>query len=313
MTTFPLRLPAPAKINLYLRITGVTSEGYHLLDTAFAYAEPFDTLILQPTDALEVTCSDAALNGRDNLVYRVLDALRRKGKIRDGLRVHIEKRIPSQAGLGGGSSDAASALLAANRLWGLNMNRDELIAFAAPFGADIPCFLFGGSSIAGGIGDKLTPLDLASIPALADAHLALAHPGAGLATADVFRRFDLDSDSPELTPPEAKATIRADRTPGATGADVALGENMLEAAARAMSPQLSALLSGMRRMQPGSWMSGSGSACVALCDTAGAATRLARKLTANGLAAWSHAGRLLNAHPLAGSEMALREWGVAKR
>jgi len=143
-----LELPAPAKINLHLLITGRDARGFHLLDTSFAYVDAADVLHVGIADDIRVTCSDPRLNGEDNLVHRVLHALRERfdpqpgSHVRRGLHVHIDKHLPSQAGLGGGSSDAATALLAANRLWGLNLDSAALIDFASPYGADIPCFLF---------------------------------------------------------------------------------------------------------------------------------------------------------------------------
>ncbi len=306
---------APAKINLHLRITGITTNGYHLLDTSFAYTDACDVLHIEAAEYLDITCSDSSLNGEKNLVYRVLDALRCKYRVNQGLHVHIEKHIPSQAGLGGGSSDAATALIAANHLWKLKLSSNELITFAAPFGADIPCFLFGQPSLARGIGEQLEPLN----PTPEIHHIVLAHPGIGLSTAEVFRRFDAKSDadfgpktgmrSSQLTPSEAKATIRA----GLTGGTLPTGENTLEAVSCEMSAELVALLSGMRQTHPKSWMSGSGTACVSRCENAADAVRLADRLVTEGIAAWSHAGSLQSRHPLYGSGMEPLDWGVAKR
>jgi 4-diphosphocytidyl-2-C-methyl-D-erythritol kinase len=284
------RYPAPAKINLHLDVTALLDNGYHTLDTSFAYVDCMDTLTIEPADSLHVTCSATHLQGEENLVHRVLDGLRRRHGIRQGLRVHIDKHLPEQAGLGGGSSDAATALMVANRLWGLNLGTDALIAFAAPFGADIPCFLFGEASIAHGIGEKLQPWP----QPLPGGHLCLAHPGVGLSTAAVFDYFDRHvAAGAALTPTGTMATIRADST-----GQVSIGFNALESSAVALAPEVGKLLDAMHNGSDLAWMSGSGSTCVALCDTADAAARLTRQLREAGLADWTHGGRLLAEHPL---------------
>lgn len=315
-----LELLAPAKINLHLHITGMTPQGYHLLDTSFAYVDICDVLQIDEADDLRVTCSDASLNGEGNLVFRVLHALRETYQVAQGMHVHVEKNLPSQAGLGGGSSDAATALMAANHLWGLNLTSSELSIFAAPFGADIPCFLFGSASLGHGVGDKLESLDL---PAGLQ-HIVLAHPGAGLSTAEVFAHFDSDHhlSAGQLTPPQftpsqlttigAKATMRAGLTAGAAQA-LPLGENMLEDVSVKMCPELARLLAEMRQTVPASWMSGSGTACISLCESAEQAESLAGHLVANHFATWTHAGTLLARHPLFNSSMQPADWGVAKR
>ncbi len=303
-------LQAPAKINLHLHITGMTKQGYHLLDTSFAYVDVYDILHIDTAPDLHVSCSDPALNGEHNLVFRVLQALRAQYSVAQGLHVHVKKNLPAQAGLGGGSSDAATALMAANSLWGLHLGSNELAEFATPFGADIPCFLFGGASMAHGIGEKLAPLD---IPCETQ-YVVLAHPGVGLSTATVFARFDEGHGMVpgQLTPTGVKATMRAGLTAGAAQA-LPLGENMLEDVSLKMCPELALLLAEMRQAEPTSWMSGSGTACISLCESAGQAEKLAGHLVANQFATWTHAGTLLARHPLHNSSMQPADWGVAKR
>jgi len=282
------RYPAPAKINLHLRVTAILENGYHALDTSFVYVDVGDELDIEPAGELEVSCSQPHLNGPDNLVYRLLDAFRQAHDIADGLRIHVEKKLPEQAGLGGGSSDAATALMVANRLWGTNLSTDELIRFATPFGADIPCFLFGRASIAHGIGEHL---DAYPDP-LPGGVLLLAHPGVGLSTPEVFRHFDEHhAEDRPLTPQGGKDTIRAQSVS-------ALGENDLEPSACALSAPVACLLQEMRTATERAWMSGSGSTCVALLETPQAAEALERKLKQKGVAAWTHIGSLQAAHPL---------------
>jgi len=281
-----LTLPAPAKINLHLRITAILPSGMHELDTSFAYVDVADTLHVEPADELRVHCPAPGIDGADNLVHRVLEALRRQYRVEGGLSVRIDKQLPAQAGLGGGSSDAATALLAANRLWQLGLDLPTLIDFAAPFGADIPCFLFGEASRARGIGEQLQPYD-APLP---DRAVLLAWPGTGLSTAAVFRHFDDSGAGRALTLHGGADTMRR----GPAG----LGENDLEASACALSPALAQLLLHLRTHSQQAWMSGSGSACVALFDSPGEAAAMALELKRLGLASWTHAGRLLARHPV---------------
>ncbi len=293
---------APAKINLHLRVLGRRHDGYHLLDTSFAYVDVADKLEIRPDEELTVLCSHKDLSGHDNLVYIVLDALKHAYNVSQGLHVRITKHIPLQAGLGGGSSDAATALMAANHLWGLSLSKQELIDFSLPYGADIPCFLFGRASIASGIGERLRPIN-ATLPA---ENILLAYPGTGTSTAEVFRHYDMLA---ELTRNRLPDNIRA-RSGTGDGLN-RLGYNDLEKAATELCPTIGNLLDIMRESGGISWMSGSGSVCVGLFATLRSATSLARDLKSKGLASWTHVGRLVNTHPM---EMIDDEhsWGVAK-
>jgi len=279
-----LILPAPAKINLYLSITRIRSDGMHELDTAFAFSEACDHLHFKHADDIRVSCSRLHLGGESNLVHRVLTAFKERYGVKQGLAVHIEKHIPEQAGLGGGSSDAATALITANKLWGTNIGRNEMIAFAAPFGADIPCFLYGKASIARGIGAHLCdyPLPLPTCTML------LAWPGTGLSTARVFQHFD--SMHPALTAPKGVDTMRR-------GIDD-LGHNDLEASASSMSQPLTHLLAHMRQHCDQAWMSGSGSACIGLLNSSGQAADVAQLLLTQRVASWTHTGSICNRHPV---------------
>ncbi len=276
-----LILAAPAKINLYLHITAVLNNGMHELDTAFAYSEACDRLSFKASKPLQVTCSDAHLGGKQNLVYQVLQAFRQEHHITDGLKVHIDKFIPEQAGLGGGSSDAATAIMAANKLWNIHASTDELIDFATPFGADIPCFLYGKASLASGIGASLIDYPHA-LPAQT---LLLARPQSGLSTAAVFQYFDST-----LTTPNRLATMRRDSP--------SIGENDLEASACTLNPDVARLLVFLRQQTDKAWMSGSGSTCVALFDSHQQATKVSDALQQQHLASWTHTGNICDIHPM---------------
>lgn len=278
-----LTLPAPAKINLFLRVGAILADGRHELETAFAFAEAHDILRFSDSDALLVSCSRPHLDGENNLVQRLLTAFRELHAVKQGLAVHVDKQLPEQAGLGGGSSDAATALLAANHLWGVHAPLDELIAFAAPFGADIPCFLYGRASLAGGIGEKLSDYP----EPLPDRTMLLAWPGVGLSTAAVFKHFDAQAHS--LTASGGVDTIRR--------GSPSLGENDLEASASSLSPAVERLLAALRRQTDAAWMSGSGSACIALFGERQQAETAAEELQRQGLATWTHAGKMVTVHP----------------
>ncbi|MDQ6976022.1 MAG: 4-(cytidine 5'-diphospho)-2-C-methyl-D-erythritol kinase [Mariprofundaceae bacterium] len=279
-------LPAPAKINMHLWVTGVLDDGRHTLDTSFAYVDVYDTVHVLPCHALRVHCSNTALNGEYNIVYRVLQALRQHCGIATGLDVYIDKKIPEQAGLGGGSSDAATALLAACKIWNLSISLGDLIAFATPWGADIPCFLFGKSSYASGVGEQLQ-MNPNPLP---DKALCLVRPSMGLSTKIVFEYFDRHDG---LTAQTMLASLRAASLQGAF-----FGTNMLESSACSLLPEVGQLLRHLRRVSDTVWMSGSGSCCIALCNHKNEAKRLANQMKTLDNPCWTHVGRLLDEHPL---------------
>jgi len=281
-----LTLPAPAKINLYLHVTAILDHGMHELNTAFAYADICDVLHFEASEQLHISCSQQHLSGEKNLVHRVLQAFQKTHCISDSLHVHIDKHIPEQAGLGGGSSDAATALMAANRLWNIHACRDELIAFATPFGADIPCFLYRKASLASGIGASLN--DYPHSPPKQT--LLLARPASGLSTAAVFNHFDRT-----LTTPNTLDTMRRDSP--------SIGENDLEASACSLNPDVAQLLHTLRQHTDTAWMSGSGSACIALFDQPQQAQKMADVLQHQHLANWTHIGNICDIHPIVSKSM----------
>ncbi|MBL4775193.1 MAG: 4-(cytidine 5'-diphospho)-2-C-methyl-D-erythritol kinase [Mariprofundus sp.] len=276
-----LTLPAPAKINLYLHITAIRNNGMHELATAFAFTEACDLLSFEVCPNIQVSCSEPALSGEQNLVHQVLQAFKDQHHISQGLHVFIDKHIPAQAGLGGGSSDAATAIMAANQLWNIHACRDALIDFATPFGADIACFLYGKASLASGIGATLIDYP----QALPKQTLLLARPASGLCTADVFAHFDST-----LTTPDTLDTMRRDSS--------SIGENDLEASACALNPDVAQLLVYLRQQTDTAWMSGSGSTCVALFDTRQQAQQMSDMLQEKNLASWTHMGNICDIHPM---------------
>ena len=153
-----LTIPAYAKINLSLEVIGRRDDGYHDIATILQTVNLADTLTIQTADALTVECDAPDLSGEGNLAWQAAVALAERAGIAPRARIHIAKRIPVAAGLGGGSADAAAALRGLNRLWGLDLPPEELASVAAGLGSDVPFFLAGGIALATGRGDQLTPL-----------------------------------------------------------------------------------------------------------------------------------------------------------
>lgn len=183
-----MQAAAYAKINWALGITGLRADGYHLLDTLMQRIALADTLTLTPADTLTLAIDSARplTPGEDNLALRAARLLQAETGARKGAHIHLAKRIPMGAGLGGGSADAAATLLALCRLWHLPCDGKMLHALALRLGADVPFCLQGGLARAQGIGEVLTPI---APPALF--HLVILQPDAThLSTPDVFRQYD---------------------------------------------------------------------------------------------------------------------------
>ncbi|OYT73664.1 MAG: 4-(cytidine 5'-diphospho)-2-C-methyl-D-erythritol kinase [Chloracidobacterium sp. CP2_5A] len=263
----PTVFPAFAKINLSLEVIGRRPDGYHELRTVFQTVELHDLLTIEVADAPSVTltCDDPALScADDNLVARAARSLQAAAGVTQGARIHLQKRIPMQAGLGGGSSDAAVTLLALRRLWKADIPDAELREMAARLGADVPFFLFGGTALGLGRGDLIFPLPDASLPVV-----VVVSPGQSVPTGLVFRSLNA-----QLTEATDIHTLTACPP---NGADWTAAGNDLEAvvfrafpAAREARDKLLALGASLARM------SGSGSAVFGLFEE-GAAGEMARQ------------------------------------
>lgn len=185
---------APAKLNLFLHVTGRRADGYHLLQSAFVLVDWCDTLHFELVSSGELTREDLGPPlPADDLTLKAARALQQASGTTLGARISVHKRIPAQAGLGGGSSDAATTLLALNRLWGLQRPLAELEALGLRLGADVPFFLRGRAGWVEGVGEKITPLELPP------ARVRIVKPRAGLATADIFNHPALRRDSDAAT------------------------------------------------------------------------------------------------------------------
>jgi len=183
--------PAPAKLNLMLRVTGRRADGYHLLQTVFRFIDHGDTVWLRVRrdGVISRVHPLPGIAEADDLTLRAARALQAASGTRLGADIAVEKRLPVGGGLGGGSSDAATTLLALNQLWGTGLSRKRLQDLALPLGADVPVFVYGQTALAGGVGEVLTPLPVG--PAW---YLVLVPPVA-VATAGIFQHPELKRDS----------------------------------------------------------------------------------------------------------------------
>lgn len=190
--------PAPAKLNLFLHVTGRRPDGYHEIQTVFQLIDLVDSLLFTPREDGEIlrTGGPAEVAAEDDLCVRAARRLQLACRLERGVDIRLEKRIPLQGGLGGGSSDAATTLVALNEIWGLRLPPSLLAELGLELGADVPVFVHGETAWGEGIGERLTPLEL---PAR---HYAVVFPGVGIPTAEVFQ-------APELTRKTPETTIRA--------------------------------------------------------------------------------------------------------
>jgi len=200
-----LAVNAPAKVNLDLRILGRRSDGYHEVQTLLQTIDLIDELRATKTSSdvlnLQVTPAGVVSTGGDNLIVRAAKALRRHTGVNVGANLELTKRIPIGAGLGGGSSDAAAALVLLDALWGLRLQPSVLQKLAAEIGSDVPFFLTGGLALATGRGEIIRPL-----PDLVDCGVVVCTPPIEVATADVYDRFTSGS---RLTSGRSTATVDA--------------------------------------------------------------------------------------------------------
>jgi 4-diphosphocytidyl-2-C-methyl-D-erythritol kinase len=281
-------LCAPAKLNLFLHITGQRGDGYHLLQSAFVLIDWADTLHLElRTDGIisreDITPSGQAPPGasdalpQDDLCVRAARALQAACGTSLGVHIRLEKRLPSQAGLGGGSSDAATCLLGLNRLWNARKQLSKLEQIGLQLGADVPFFLRGSNAWVEGVGEHITPIDL---PA---AQFLVVKPAQGLATPAIFSHPALKRDS-------AHAIIS-----GFAASPYAFGRNDLQPVAEMLNPQVTQALHALRAQGLTARMTGSGSAVFAkvsgdetLADLpAGWRQKLCRSLPVHPLAGWA--------------------------
>jgi 4-diphosphocytidyl-2-C-methyl-D-erythritol kinase len=250
--------PAPAKLNLFLHITGRRPDGYHELQTVFQLIDLCDTLLVTVRDdgAIDRPEGPADVPPESDLVVRAARALQDASGTALGATLRVRKRIPMGGGLGGGSSDAATTLLALNQLWGCRLPIDDLARLGLPLGADVPVFIRGFSAWAEGVGERLIPLELP------ERWYVVIHPGVGVSTREVFQSTELTRNSPLIT-------IRAFFQAG--------GRNDCEPVVRARCPEVAAALDWLSRYAPAR-LTGTGSCIFASCATAIEAERIAARV-----------------------------------
>lgn len=233
--------PAPAKLNLFLHITGRREDGYHLLQTVFQFLDFSDELKfgLREDGRINLSSNYQDVEPEQDLVIRSARRLREHCGQTQGVDISVCKRLPIGGGLGGGSSDAATTLVALNHLWGLGMGVDELSAIGLELGADVPVFVHGRAAWAEGVGEHLTPVELP------EHWFLVTSPGVHVSTAEVFNAPDLTRNTPAIT-------IR-DFLSGA-------GHNDCQQVARKICPEVDNLLNWLDKKAPAR-MTGTG-ACV---------------------------------------------------
>ena len=279
-------LPAPAKLNLFLHITGRRADGYHLLQSVFMLIDWHDTLHLSLRRDGHITREDLhwAVPAED-LCVRAARALQQATQCALGVHIGLAKSVPAQAGMGGGSSDAATTLLGLNRLWNLGLSLQELARIGLELGADVPFFLGGDNAWVEGIGEKLTPL------ALPEARFAVLKPDTGLDTRLIFSDPELKRDT--------EPAILSGFAANAFG----FGRNDLQAVAQSLSLGVTQALSWFDKQGLQGRMTGSGSAVFAHVPhgngldlvgavPAGFAFRLCGNLGAHPLKGWASSGNL---------------------
>ncbi len=190
--------PAPAKLNLMLRVVGRRTDGYHELQTVFQFIDRFDLLAFRPRGdgVIRRTADIPGVPQEQDLIVRAARLLREHSGCEAGADIRIQKRLPMGGGLGGGSSDAATTLVALNRLWGLDLAQDELGVLGLRLGADVPVFVRGLAAWGEGVGERLQPVDLPC-----PWYLVLV-PGCHVSTAAVFNAPELTRDAPRITIPD---------------------------------------------------------------------------------------------------------------
>ena len=245
-----LECPAPAKLNLFLHVVGRRDDGYHLLQTLFRFIDLSDTLRFTLREDGAV-CRLNALEGvppEQDLCVRAARLLQHETGCRLGVDIEVEKRIPMGGGLGGGSSDAATTLLALNRLWALGLSRERLMQLGLTLGADVPVFVFGDNAFAEGVGERLQAY------ALPDAWYVVLCPPVHVPTARIFTHPDLTRNTISMTMRALPKGLdfRAGRIAGL--------HNDLQAVASGLYPEVAGHLAWLARFAP-ALMTGSG-ACV---------------------------------------------------
>lgn len=269
--------PAPAKLNLFLHVVGRRADGYHLLQTVFRFIDRADQLHFTPRKDGEIVLATPipGVPPETDLTVRAARLLQQATGCRQGATIHLDKQLPMGGGLGGGSSDAATVLLALNFLWQTGVDRNSLQKIGLTLGADVPVFVHGRNTFAEGVGEAFTDLTLPAATYL------VLHPAVNVPTAAIFGAPELPRDTPALNP--------ADWQTGTS-------HNDLEVVACARFPLVGEHLAWLRQFAPQALMTGSGACVFAGFERRIEAEHVLAQLPA-GWSGWLAEG--LNEHPLA--------------
>ncbi len=253
--------PAPAKLNLFLHITGQREDGFHLLQTVFVLLDFADQLSFTVTDnpGVELDYQLHGVKKEQDIIYRAATALQQQAGIQKGVKIQLDKHLPMGGGLGGGSSDAATTLLALNQLWGCELDLAELAEIGLNLGADVPVFIYGQNAWAEGVGEQLIPVEVPN------AWYLVLIPEINVSTAQIFSDPQLIRDCPPIT-------IR-DFLEGQ-------GQNVCEPIVAAQSPEVAEALQDLGAVSSKSRMTGTGACVFAVFESEQQARQAWSKLSA---------------------------------
>lgn len=276
---------APAKLNLFLHITGQRADGYHLLQSVFQFLDYSDTLYFENnnTGLIRILPNVEGVNLEDNIIYKAAMALKDRFHINHGVEIKLKKILPMGGGLGGGSSDAATTLLALNKIWDINASKEELMEIGLNLGADVPVFIFGQSAWAEGVGEHLTGIDLP------EQWFLTIFPNIHINTGTIF-------SSTELTRDKDPIKIR-DFLQGST-------ENVCQPVVEKLYPEVKEALNWLDKYADAR-LTGTGACLFAKFDNELEAREVAKKVPVK----WQH----FVAQGLNKTQIEQFYWGIAKR
>ena len=284
---------APAKINLFLHITGQRADGYHLLQTVFRLLDFYDTIQLKPTldSAIKRVNDISGVPAAQDLCVRAAKLLQQYSQCTMGVEIMVEKRIPMGGGLGGGSSDAATVLMALNSLWQLDLSRAELLSLGLKLGADVPFFIYGTNAWAEGVGEQLQTISLK------EAYYLVLTPNVHVSTAQIFANKQLTKNAiPKTMSDFSRAANTASVNSGQHNTEFT---NQLEKAVCSDYPAVSACLTWLKQFGDAR-MSGSGASVFVEVANEKIAHEICQQNPAQvlGFAVQSFVAKGLNQHPL---------------
>lgn len=255
-------LPAPAKVNLFLHVVEQRADGYHELQTGFQLIDLYDYLSFRLRDdgQIHVSMPSSSVPLEDNLIYQAARRLQIQQNVPQGVDIYCQKNIPAGAGLGGGSSNAATTLIALNRLWGTGLTRSELMTLGLKLGADVPVFIFGRPAFAQGVGEQL------EATAAIQAQIALFYPHLFVSTKEVFTHPDLTRDTKRINMLSFTEWLKSQSGDAHDGVG-SFGRNDLQPVAFKLHPELEQLQACLKMHGVDVKLSGSGSSLFALFAT----------------------------------------------